>query len=197
MAVTTARRTSLVGADVQLLVLAAGRQWCAAIDLSSGGLVSAEWATSAPAVLPRFTIVSARPAPDSEGPEGARDDPMRPEAVALAGPPQPAGRMSRRRSERWLRPLLHPAGEPLLGFAGPAVPYWTLTGDRASVAVVAPPDRPVVAGGECRFRWRNAPHVLPVLPTALADCPSRPRRLLVALSPPRAGHCYKVVAGLL
>lgn len=196
MAVTTVRRTSLVGADVQLLVLAAGRQWCAAIDLSSGGLVSAEWATPAAAPLHRLTIVSARPAADS-GLREADGDPMRPEAMALAGPPRTVGRMGRRRAERWLRPLLHPAGEPLLGFAGPAVPYWTLTGDRASVAVVEPRDRPVLSGGECRFRWRNTTNVLPVLPTALADCPPRPRRLLVALSPPRAGHCYKVIAGLL
>lgn len=194
MAVTTARRTSLVGGDVRLLVLAAGRQWCAAIDLSSGGLVSAEWAAPTPAPLPRLGIVAARVADgDAEG----EVDPMRPEAIALATPPQPVGAMRRRRAERWLRPLLHPAGEHLLGFAGPAVPYWTLTGERASVAVAAPPDRPVLTRGECRFRWRDTPHVLPVLPAALADCPPRPRRILVALTPPRAGHCYKVVAGLL
>lgn len=197
MAVTTARRTSLVGADVQLLVLAAGRQWCAAIDLSSGGLVSAEWTRPAPAPLHRLAVVSARFASGGQDLRAAADDPMRPEAMALVGPPEVVGRMGRRRAERWVRPLLHPTGEPLLGFAGPAVPYWTLTGDRASVAVVAPSDRPVVAGGECRFRWRNTTHVLPVLPTALADCPPQPRHLIVALSPPRAGHCYKVVAGLL
>lgn len=89
------------------------------------------------------------------------------------------------------------SGDHLLGFAGPAVPCWTLTGERASVAVIAPKTRPVVQGGECRFQWCDIPHVLPVLPAALADCPARPRRLLVALSPPRAGHCYKVVAGIL
>jgi len=94
-------------------------------------------------------------------------------------------------------PIAARLGVLLLGFAGPAVPYWTLTGERASVAVVAPSARPVLAGGECRFQWRNTLHALPVLPAALASCPSRPRHLLVALSPPRAGHCYKVVAGLL
>ncbi|MDP9402740.1 MAG: hypothetical protein M3P85_05270 [Actinomycetota bacterium] len=195
MAVTTARQTSLVGADVRLLVLAAGRQWCAAIDLGSGALVSAEWRAPAPAALPRLSIVGARLAGD--GVDEGEGDPMRPEAMTLAGPPQPIGRMARRRARRWLRPLLHPAAEHILGFAGPAVPYWTLTGERASVAVVAPPTPPVVAGGECRFEWRNTTHVLPVLPAALAACPPRPRQLLVALSPPRAGHCYKVVAGLL
>lgn len=122
---------------------------------------------------------------------------MRPEAVSLAGPPDPVTTMSRRQAERWLRPLLHPRREHLLGFAGPAVPYWTLTGERASVAVVAPPQRPTVAGGECRFLWRNMVHVLPLLPTALATSPARPRRLVVALTPPRSGHCYKVVAALL
>lgn len=195
MAVTTARRTSLVGADVQLLVLAAGRQWCAAIDLASGGLVSAEWAVHAPpsSVLSRFSVVAGHLTSGGSAP----GDPMRPEAIALSAPPHPVGRMSQRRTERWVRPLLHPPGEHLLGFAASAVPYWTLTGERASVALVAPSGRPVIHGAECRFRWRNIAHVLPVLPAALTACPSRPRRLLVALTPPRAGHCYKVVAGLL
>ncbi|MEO7837319.1 MAG: hypothetical protein ABIS21_06730 [Acidimicrobiales bacterium] len=193
MAVTTVRRTSLVGADVRLLVLAAGRQWCAAIDLGSGGLVSASWAGPSSAALPRLSIVASQLADDGDG----GGDPMRPEAMVLAAAPSCVGRMSRRRAERWLRPLLHPMGEHLLGSAGLAVPYWTITGERASVAVVAPRTRPVLAGGTCRFQWRNTAHSLPVLPAALTDCPPRPRWLLVALSPPRAGHCYKVVAGLL
>lgn len=179
---------------MQLLVLAAGRQWCAAIDLGSGGLVSAEWDTPAPTAPSRLSIVASRLVDEDAEPA---TDPMRPEAVILAEPPRAVGQMSRRRADRWLRPLLHPSNEHLLGVAGAAVPYWTLTGERASVAVVAPASRPVVSGGECRFRWRNTDHALPVLPGALVDCPPRPRRLLVALTPPRAGHCYKVVAALL
>ena len=176
---------------MQLLVLASGRQWCAAIDLATGGLVSAHWAGPR-APLEQLTVAGGSLAGGPEVP-----DPMRPEAITLAAAPEPAGRMSRRRAERLMRPLLHPETEHVLGFAGPAIPYWTLAGDRASVAVLGPRDRPVVVAGECRFRWRNAVHRLPVLPTALAACPLRPRRLVVTLSPPRAGHCYKVVAALL
>lgn len=186
-----ARRTSLPGAEVQLLVVACGRRWCAAVDLDSGALLSVRWAgdprSLAPLVLARGRVA------DDQG----IADPMRPEDVVLREAPRPTGRMGRRRSERWLRPLLHPEGEHLLGFAGPAIPYWTLTGDRPSVAVVAPSSRPVVLGGTCRFYWRNAVHLLPVMPGALDSSPARPRRFLIALSAPRDGHCYKVVASLL
>lgn len=157
--------------------------------------MSAAWSAPHGTCLPALTIVGGRLAGSSDGDDAV--DPIRPESIRLTSAPQRVGRMSRRQAERKLRPLLHPDRENLLGFAGAAVPYWTLTGERASVAVVAPAERPAVVGTECRFRWRNTPHVLPVLPTALATCPPRPRRLLVALSPPRAGHCYKVVAGLL
>lgn len=191
MAATTERRTSLAGGDVEFLVLAGGRRWCAAIDLSNGALRTVEWDDDVEP--PRaLAVVRGRVRAPDEPP-----DPARPEAMALAGAPALAGRMPRRRAERWLRPLLHPDSEHLLGFPGPATPYWTLNGERASVALVAPPTPPVVAGGHCRFRWRNVVHALPVLPSALARRPRRPRRLVVALSPPRDGQCYKVVAGLL
>ena len=191
MAVTIAGRTSLAGEEVELLLLAGGQRWCAAIHLGTGALVSARWHEPAAGLAP-LQVASAFLAGDQ-----GELDPVRPEEIALATPPRPLAAAGRRRVEKLLRPVLHPTGEHLLGFAGPAVPYWTLTGTRPSVAVVAPAAPPVVAAGQCRFRWRNLDHALPVLPYALPTVPARPRRVVVTLSGPRAGHCYKVVAGLL
>ena len=192
MAVTVAGHTSLAGAEVQLLVLGGGRRWCAAIHLGTGALVSARWSQPADGPLAPLTLARSLVAPDQDG-----ADPIRPEGVALAAPPEPVGRTSRRRAERWLRPVLHPAREHLLGSPGPAVPYWTLTGTSPSLAVVDPPGGLHLDRGQCRFRWRNVDHALPVLPQGLDAVPVRPRRLVVTLSPPRAGQCYKVVAALL
>lgn len=191
MAVTIAGRTSLAGAEVVLLLIAGGQRWCAAIHLDSGALVSARWDQQAPGLVP-FVVARARVAGDQSD-----ADPVRPEEVTLDSPPRPVGHAGRRQAARMLRPVLHPAGEQLLGFAGPAVPYWTLDGTRPSVAVVAPFPAPVIAGGQCRFRWRNMAHVLPLLPQAIETRPPHPRRLVVTLSAPRQGYCYKVVAALL
>ncbi|MDP9070568.1 MAG: hypothetical protein M3N68_04660 [Actinomycetota bacterium] len=183
--------TRLAGAELELLVLAGAHRGCAAVDLGTGALVHAHWPEGVPPLTP-FTLARGRLADEQED-----RDPVRPEAVALSTAPCPVGRIPGRRAERWLRPLLHPPGEHLLGFAGTATPYWALSGDRPSVALVSPASRPIVVGNRCRFRWRNAVHTLPVLATALPFAPAKPRRLLVSLSAPVAGHCYKVVAGLL
>lgn len=193
MAVTIVGRTSLAGEEVELLLLAGGQRWCAAIHLDTGALVSARWSEPAPSDLAPLVVARARVAADQ-----GDTDPVRPEELVLSSAPRPVGQIgSRRRVDRLLRPILHPPGEHLLGFPGAAAPYWTLTGERPSVAVVAPHPAPVVTGGQCRFRWRNINHALPVLPRALDARPARPARLVVTLSAPRAGHCYKVVAALL
>jgi hypothetical protein len=181
----------LAGAELDLLVLAGGPRGCAAVDLATGALVHAHWPHGGRPLAP-FAVVRGHLADEREEP-----DPVRPETLALRGSPRPVGNMARRRAERWLRPLLHPRSEHLLGFAGSATPYWTLSGDRPSVALVSPDSAPILVGDRCRFRWRHVVHTLPVLPTALSSAPPRPRRLLVSLSAPLRGHCYKVVAGLL
>ncbi len=191
VAVTIAGRTSLAGAEVQLLLLAGGQRWCAAMHVSTGALVIARWHEPAPGLAP-FVLATAWVSDDQ-----SEVDPVRPEEVTLEGPPQQAGHISRRRAERMLRAVLHPTTEHLLGIPGPATPYWTLDGTRPSIAVVAPSQAPVITGGQCRFRWRNLVHTLPVLPHALTTTPARPRRLVVTLSAPRRGYCYKVVAALL
>ena len=191
VAVTIAGRTSLAGAEVKLLLLAGGQRWCAAMHLETGALVGARWDEPVSGLSP-FVVARARVAGDQSD-----ADPVRPEEVTLDAPPRPVGTASRRRAERLLRNVLHPPGEHLLGIAGPAIPYWTLDGTRPSIAVVAPSPPPVVSGGRCRFRWRNVDHALPVLPQALADRPAHPRRLLVTLSAPSQGYCYKIVAAFL
>ena len=191
VAVTIAGRTSLAGAEMQLLVLAGGQRWCTAIDLGTGALVSARWERPDRALTP-LVVAHARLDDDQDD-----ADPVRPEEVTLSRSPRVLGRTTRRRAERWLRPVLHPKGEHLLGFAGPAAPYWTLDGTRPTVAVVAPTTPPRMVGDRCRFSWRNVAHSLPVLPRALAASPHKPRRLVVTLSAPRQGHCYKLVAAVL
>lgn len=191
VAVTIAGRTSLAGAEIDLLLLAGGQRWCAAMQLDTGALVTARWEEPATGLAP-LVIARARVATDQ-----GDVDPIRPEEVTLDAPPRPLGHSSRRRAERLLRGALHPTSEHLLGIAGSATPYWALDGTRPSIAVVGPSPAPVVVGGLCRFRWRNLVHALPVLPQALATRPAHPRRLVVTLSAPRQGYCYKVVAALL
>ena len=85
-----------------------------------------------------------------------------------------------RRAERWLRPLLHPRRQPLLGITGPAIPFWDLDGAHPSVAIVEPDRGPIVHEGagspKCRFAWRGLWHELPLTGPVLPGA----RRMLVA-----------------
>jgi len=186
------QRVTAPGATLELLVLASDGGGCAGVDIASGALVRAVYPERTSGRLAPFDLVVA-PLGDLGEP-----DPALPEAVELGRLPRLVGHLGARRAERWLRPLLHPQGEPLLGFMGPAVQFWELTGERPSMAVVEPrggarvvrrPDGAL----RCRFLWRTLVVDLPLragpLPVA--------RRLLVALTPPRQGHCHKVVAALL
>lgn len=201
------RPVAQAGTRVRLLLLAPGDDHAAAVDLDSGGLVWATWnpddSNIVPIGLRPLDVVTAQTHVKPPLP-----DPARPEGVALAGAPVAIGRLRGRRAERLLRPLHHPERDQLLGFAGPAVPYWTLAGDRPSMAVVAPRGPVIIAptadGLTVRFTWRAALHELPCTdPVAKAAAAAHgrpvqaPRRLLVTLSEPYLGHCYKVVTALL
>ena len=215
-ALTCRTRAAEPGTTLSLMVLADGPEGCAAVDTGSGALVRAAYAGAPQAPLMPYDLVHAVLAEDPDGP-----DPTQPEAVTLVGPPEVVGRLRGRRARRLIEPLLLPSGEQPLGFPGTAVPYWLAPRDRPSLAVLAPQRGPTILrrGGDtalaCRFRWRDTDQELP-----LADRLARrviesapwarlagtglartlgfdPRHLVVALSRPQDGRCYKVVAGLL
>jgi hypothetical protein len=195
-----------VGARVELLVLAAEPHACVGVDVDTGAFVRARYPAGTFAELAPLDLARAEIAAPSDLPDRAR-----PELVDLLDAPRRSGRAPGARAERLLRPLLHPRGRPLLGSVGPAVPFWTLSGDHPSVALVEPEQAAVVlpteAGYDCHFLWRGLRHVLPLADRGLVRAldrrgrpryrASRRRRLIVALSPPMNGYCYKVVAGLL
>ena len=93
---------------------------------------------------------------------------------------------------------------------------WTLEGDRPSVALLEPEKLGVAVNGDgsygCRFLWQEGYHDLPLLDWRLLGrltldrCGARQLhqalghpadRLVVALTPPMQGYCYKAVVGVL
>lgn len=212
-----------------MLVLAPQPDGCVGIDLDSGAFVRAIFPTGS---YPNGSYPNGSYPNRSGEPLEAYDvttapigepldppDTVRPEAVALSGPPQRVGSISPRRAERYLQALRHPAHGPLLGFAGVSVPYWTLVGDRPSLALVEPSEGPLVLAGpvgfECRFGWQGTVHQFPLGDRRLGDelyrlrrrrsspreltriLGFRPGRLLVVVAGPFDGHCTKQVATLL
>src|SRR3954471_16176489 len=130
LAGTQRRRSSEPGTALQLLVLTATSDGGIGVDIASGALVRASYQLPEDAEFEFqpscFDLVTASIAsPDEEDLE-----PTLPEAVELAGMPQRVGRLSRRKAERFLRPLVHPPRELLLGIPGPTVQLWELRGNR-------------------------------------------------------------------
>lgn len=192
---------------MRLLLLAPGENEAACIDLDTGGLLWAVWDPEASNVIPirlrPLDVVTARTVVNPPPP-----DPSRPETVELVDAPVAVGRLRGRRAQRLLTPLHHPEKDQLLGFAGPAVPYWTLAGDHPSMTIVNPHGEvvllPTVDGLIVRFRFRGMIHELPCTDASAAAAVTAKngpvkakRRLLVTLSAPYLGHCYKVVPALL
>jgi hypothetical protein len=211
-----AKRTAVAGAELTLLVLAVGVNSCAAVDLDSGAFVRARTPGLSSLELEPYDVVSARLALDEEPP-----DPASPEAVALAGLPRPAGRLKRRKALRYLRPLVAPTGPDLLGFLGSSIPYWDLSGTAPSLTLVEPERglqvmakhdvHPVWARFQLARTLHNLPATDPRLQEVLyssgrqalgGDALARalgfhPFYLLVALTQPMDGRCYKTVAAVL
>ncbi|HUQ62883.1 MAG TPA: hypothetical protein VM121_03940 [Acidimicrobiales bacterium] len=207
-------RVGVAGAELRVLVLAADTRGCVGIDLDSGAFVRASYSASPTDSFSSFDVVAGRIAASSLPPDASR-----PETVSLEEPPIRCGRLSERRAERYIDSLLHPRRGPLLGFAGRAVPYWTLAGDRPSLSIVdiasGPQLRRDAGGYECRFTWQGGRHQYALgdrrLALQLEDAGwprfssrdlqrllgYRVRRLLIVLTPPQEGYCYKVVAALL
>ena len=177
------------------MVLSVSALGLAAVDLASGATVRTGGSLLHGLDLCPYDVISARLAEDAEP-----YDPTQPEMVAFDGIPSPLRRLTPRRAERWLRPLLHPEWSHLLGFAGPAIPFWQLDGTRPSLAVV--PARPSIVADDdgrlrCRFLWRTLVHDLPVAAGHSTAVQGESNRIIVALAPPVDGHCYKLVTGLL
>jgi hypothetical protein len=198
------------------MVLAVDADHLAGVDLASGAMVRA-W-TPTPhtrrlaqrgregGLVPYDVVSGTLAAADEQVP-----DPAEPEAVVLAGPPEPVGRLKGRKAERYLRPLVHPTGQPLLGIHGPTVPFWERRADHPSIALVEPEGLAAVhwRGNRlaCRFRWRERAVEMPFLDPWVTEMMQRTgcfrvtsrwgERLVVALTPPIDGHCHKVVTTLL
>src|SRR5215213_6934555 len=154
-------RVVVPGAELQMLVLTAAASGCVGVDLETGAFVYASHPPGTDIPEP-FDIVSAEIGGTVEPPDAAR-----PEALELAAPPEAAGRMTLKRAERLLAPLHHPPQLPLLGLHGNPVPYWTLSGDRPSLALVTLRSDARLRWGpygpECHFSWQGQPHELPLV----------------------------------
>ncbi len=148
-------------------------------------------------------------------------DPSQPEAAETVGKPVPDRRLAARRTQRIIKSLLAPDTEPLLGFVGQSTCYWTLTGDHPSVALVELVRPPVLYWQDrdgqpaVRFSWgARQEWLLCQDPLAIAVLQAsgarhlggenlsralgfQPSHLVVTLTPPKEGYCYKVVSSLL
>lgn len=195
------------GMTLELLVVAAADTHCAGIDLQTGALVRT-WSPCAPEARIRpYDVVHAT----CDGDPETVPDPAQPEAVALSAPPEVVSRITSRRCERLIRPLLHPQNQPLLGITATAIPFWQRSGDHPSIAVVEPEGRiMMIREGSflaCRFLWQGHERELPCLDRGLAghmDRHGRTRftvgkgdRLVISLTAPIDGRCHKVVESVL
>lgn len=206
------------GARLRVFVLASNADDTTGVDLGSGSVVRLRppHDRESGARFGRFQVIEATLAGDPE-----RDDLAQPEALTVASTPIVIGQLRGRRVHRILERLSDPALGPLLGFLGPAAPYWEFTGRRPSVAVINPPRglqliyRRVDHSTWVRFGWHRDDVWLPVEDAevresmANADRPRiagkalspvlgfMPRYLLAVVSRPRNGHCYKVCSAVL
>ena len=201
------------------MALVTGAEDTTVVDLRSGAFLRLRGAHGGPDAggdaITAFDVVDVTWAADPQ-----RDDPAQPEAVDVEGPPRLVGALRGRRARRVLKGLVAPPQQHLLGFAGTAAPYWEFHGMRPSVALVVPSRGPLLfrrpdGSVWARFGWPGSDHWLPVedrralaalwasggqrlsgraLDSALGF---RAQYLLVTLSRPRQGHCYKTVAAFL
>jgi hypothetical protein len=200
------------------MVLAPTTEDTTAVDLDTGAVVRLriDWGPGREPALTPFEVVDVVWADDPE-----RDDLAQPEAVTVAGVPTARGELRGRRARRVLRTVVGPTPHHLLGFPGSSAPYWEFHGMRPSVAVVVPSRGPVLFRRReddtvwARFGWPRNDNWLPVEDRRAAEALDRSRRdrlvgkdlaaalgfrpriVVVALSRPRDGHCYKTVAAFL
>jgi hypothetical protein len=206
------------GSTLHLLVLSSTREDTTVVDLATRTVmrVRVPWPEGHEPDISTFDVVEVTLADDPE-----RDDLAQPEATTVADLPRHVGTLRGRHLRKLLRRLVASPDGPLLGFPGPSAPYWEFRGFRPSVALIEPTRRPQLIRRQAdgttwvRFGWdrddvwlpvedRNAARALDAarrerlsgksLSTALGF---EPQYLLVTVSPPRDGHCYKVCAAVL
>ncbi len=200
------------------MVLASSPDDIVGVDMRSGAMARLRVTPFAEqrSELKAFDLIEANLSADPE-----RDDLAHPEAVSVTGFPEVVGSAPKRQARRRLRALVAPNERHLLGFAGSAAPYWEFRGMRPSLALVAPALGPLLFRRQtddtvwARFGWSRSDNWLPVEDDRSISClwaagrekltgkdlaaaiGFRPRYLLVALTPPRVGHCYKTIVALL
>jgi hypothetical protein len=219
----SARRSERVptagGSTLHLLVLSSTLEDTTVVDLATRTVmrIRVPWPEGHEPDIGSFDVVEVTLAEDPE-----RDDLAQPEATTVADLPRHVGTLRGRHLRKLLRRLVaSPDGKPLLGFLGASAPYWEFRGFRPSVALIEPTRRPQLIRRQAdgttwvRFGWnrddvwlpvedRNAARALDAarrerlsgksLSTALGF---EPQYLLVTVSPPRDGHCYKVCSAVL
>jgi hypothetical protein len=202
------------GSAVHVLVLAPSRTLTVGVDLGSGAFVRM---THEP---PKESNLAPRYGDVATGRMGvAADNEVRPtEHVSLLNPLRTVGRMKPRQIEKVLAPLVHPVGKPLFGCEGPALPMWSV-GSIPVLGLIEPESDLAITvtdrGVAVRFGWRGYTYQLPVedrrilrrldwLPKspvagrALAEVVGfYPSRVLLGLSEPVNGYCYKTALALL
>ena len=206
------------GSTLHLLVLSSTHEDTTVVDLATRTVmrVRVPWPEGHEPDIATFDVVEVTLADDPE-----RDDLAQPEATTVADLPRHVGTLRGRHLRKLLRRLVASPDGPLLGFPGPSAPYWEFRGFRPSVALIEPTRRPQLirrqADGSTwvRFGWDRDDVWLPVEDRSAAralDAARRerlsgkslstalgfePQYLLVTVSPPRDGHCYKVCAAVL
>jgi hypothetical protein len=206
------------GSTLQLLVLSSTAEDTTVVDLATRTVlrVRVPWPQGHEPDVGTFDVVEVTLAEDPE-----RDDLAQPEATTVTDLPRHIGTLRGRRLRKLLRRMVASSEGPLLGFPGASAPYWEFRGFRPSVALIEPTRRPQLIRRQAdkstwvRFGWNREDVWLPVedrhaaraldaarrerlsgksLATALGF---EPQYLLVTVSPPRDGHCYKVCAAIL
>jgi hypothetical protein len=207
-------RPTASGSAMHLLVLCPSRNLTYGVDLASGAFLRIHHpAPIELAKAPRqYDVATTRVADDGSLVLSS------PEDLVASNSPRTVGHMRPRQVERILSLLHHPEGQPLFGGEGPSVPLWSLD-NRPSVSLVQPNSDLAVRATEqglmAQFRWRGYTYSLPVEDRRLLSrmdwFPENPvqgralaevlgffpSRLLLSLSEPVNGYCYKQAVGLL
>jgi hypothetical protein len=208
-------RVDTPGTLLHVLMLAPSRQVSIGVDLASRSFVRLFHPHPTDVrTAPRFGDVAVGRV--GLAAEDAHMD--SPEVVQMSTPLQAVGKMKPRQIERLLEPLQQQPGTPLFGCEGPAIPMWALP-TTSSITLIEPQHdislQTGSSGVTASFRWRGYTYRLPVEdrrvlarldwlpPQPVQGRPLAeligffPSRLLIGLTAPQHGYCYKAVSALM